>query len=98
MAKYIELEAAIRAFQTNGSTFVYNLRTCNAIISRLKLVTAADVRPVVRAEFVRCGDGKSVPYMCTHCGKTVPANLVEIWGANFCPNCGADMQRRVSDG
>lgn len=51
-----------------------------------------DVRPVVRAEFVRCGDGKGVPYMCAHCGRTVPANLVEIWGVNFCPNCGADMR------
>ena len=58
----------------------------------IESVPAADVRPVARAEFVRCGDGKSVPFMCTHCGKTVPANLVEIWGANYCPNCGADMR------
>ena len=55
-------------------------------------IPAADVRPVVRGEFVRCGDGKGVPYMCSHCGRTTPANMVEIWGVNYCPNCGADMR------
>lgn len=55
---------------------------------------AADVRPVVMGEFVRCGDGKGVPYMCSHCGRTTPANMVEIWGVNYCPNCGADMREK----
>ena len=56
-----------------------------------------DVRPVVRAEFVRCGDGKGVPYMCSNCGRTTPANMVEIWGVNFCPNCGALVSQEGSE-
>lgn len=68
MPEYIDREAAIRMFQTNGSTFVYNLRTCNAIISRLKLVPAADVRPVVL-----CMD-------CKYCQK---ADEFEFWCHGF---------------
>lgn len=56
--------------------------------------SAADVRPVARGEWIVCGDGDSVPYMCSHCGKTAPANLIEKWGADFCPTCGADMREK----
>lgn len=66
--------------------------TCDEL-KAFDLIPAADVRPVVKAEFVRCGDGKGVPYMCSHCGRTTPANMVEIWGVNYCPNCGADMRK-----
>lgn len=66
--------------------------TMNAIQKRILSIPGTDVLPVVRAEFVRCGDGKGVPYMCSHCGRTTPANMVEIWGVNFCPNCGANMR------
>jgi len=43
MADYIDREAAIRDFETNGSNFVYGQNICNAIISRLKIVPAAEV-------------------------------------------------------
>ena len=42
-------------------------------------------------EWVVCGDGENVPYLCSHCGKTVPAILIEKYPHNFCPNCGAKM-------
>ena len=58
----------------------------------INAIPAADVRPVVKAEWVRCGDGENTPYMCSHCGKTSPANLIEKWTPNFCPNCGARME------
>ena len=42
-------------------------------------------------EWVVCGDGENVPYLCSHCGKTVPAILIEKYPHNYCPNCGAKM-------
>ena len=50
---------------------------------------AADV--CSHGEWVVCGDGENVPYLCSHCGKTVPAILIEKYPHNFCPNCGAKM-------
>lgn len=81
--KYITLDQALE---------VLDRQSCYWAAEYMKLIPAADVREVVKAEFVRCGDGKGVPYMCSHCGRTTPANMVEIWSVNFCPNCGADMR------
>jgi hypothetical protein len=47
-----------------------------------------------RGEWIVCGDGKNVPYLCSHCGKTVPAILVENWaGVKYCPMCGEPMHK-----
>ena len=86
--EYIEREA-LPAANTNDNDYADGWNEC---LEAINAIPAADVRPVVRAEFVRCGDGKGVPYMCSHCGRTTPANMVEIWGVNFCPNCGARME------
>ena len=95
MAKYISCEALDNFFDREIRLYEPCPDKYDAAVelkSASHVIPAADVRPVVRAEFVRCGDGKGVPYMCAHCSRIVPANLVEIWGVNFCPNCGADMR------
>lgn len=51
---------------------------------------AADVAPVVHAEWVVCGDGDNVPWMCSHCGKTTAHKYKVIYG-KYCPHCGAKM-------
>jgi len=51
---------------------------------------AADVAPVVHGEWVVCGDGKDVPWMCSHCGKTTAHKYKTMYG-KYCPNCGARM-------
>ncbi len=96
---YCENCARRKGIKNGKMKFAYEIgdapcRACGIgdVLDDVENFPAADVRPVVRAEFVRCGDGKSVPFMCTHCGKTVPASLVEIWGANYCPKCGAMME------
>ena len=53
----------------------------------------ANVRPVVRGEWIHHKGGYSDHYECTVCKKAIV--LTERW--NFCPNCGADM-REVYDG
>lgn len=52
--------------------------------------SAADVVEVKHAEWVVCGDGENVPWMCSHCGKTT-AHKYKVMYGKFCPNCGAKM-------
>ena len=51
---------------------------------------AADVARVRHAEWVVCGDGDNVPWMCSHCGKTTAHKYKVIYG-KYCPHCGAIM-------
>lgn len=88
MGEFIEREAALREFDTNGSRFVYGLRTCRAVQSRINLIPAADVRPVVRGEWVK--NGWSI--RCSICRYDMPFST-----RNFCPNCGADMREADHD-
>ena len=63
----------------------------DAKIDRLERME--DAVPVKHGEWIRCGDGENVPYQCSHCGKTVPAILVEKWaGVKYCPMCGAKVE------
>ena len=55
-------------------------------ISDVMDVPAADVRPVVRAEWIKGGDG------CEYCAKCKYDRCLDGYILNFCPNCGADMR------
>lgn len=56
----------------------------------IEILPVADVAPVVHAEWVVCGDGDNVPWMCSHCGKTTAHKYKVIYG-KYCPHCGAKM-------
>ena len=49
-----------------------------------------DAVEVVHGEWVVCGDGEYVPFMCSACGKTT--SWYHAQTANYCPNCGAKME------
>ena len=55
-----------------------------------------EYKEVKHGEWIVCGDGKYVPFMCSACGKTT------LWyhaqTANYCPNCGAKMDGGNEDG
>ena len=53
-------------------------------------IQAADVAPVRYGEWVVCGDGDNVPWMCSHCGKTT-AHKHKVMYGKYCPNGGAKM-------
>ena len=53
-------------------------------------IQAADVVPVRHGEWVACGDGDNVPWMCSHCGKTT-AHKYKVMYGKYCPHCGAKM-------
>lgn len=70
--------------------------TCIAEGKEVNPVRTADVAPVVHAEWVVCGDGDNVPWMCSHCGKTT-AHKYKVMYGGYCPNCGAKMDGGNSD-
>lgn len=41
-------------------------------------------------EWIVCGDGEFVPFVCTACGKTT--SWYHKQTAKFCPNCGTKMK------
>ena len=105
MAGYIKLEDAIAVIEEKqkelcpvgryGRGYVYGTDrekydSWDEIIDALENIPAADVAPVVHAEWVACGDGDNVPWMCSHCGKTTAHKYKVIYG-NYCPNCWAKM-------
>lgn len=85
MAEYIEKQAAIKKLCHVDE---YNPRSVAAI----KEMKPADVRPVVRGQWVRhyCDDdGVPDGWSCDRCKEWY------VFGPskpNFCPNCGADMR------
>lgn len=59
-------------------------------------IQAADVAPVVHGEWIVCGDGDNVPWMCSHCGRTTASKYKIAYG-KYCPNCGAKMDLKGED-
>ena len=91
MTEYIERQAALDALQAPEMFGItpYHIELINRI-------PAVDVAPVAHGEWIVCGDGADVPFMCSHCGKTVAASHKRMYD-NYCPNCGAKMDLEVTD-
>lgn len=83
MAEYIKRDAAIEAAK---HAWAKGLEPSQYI----EALPAADVAPVVHAEWVVCGDGDNVPWMCSHCGKTT-AHKYKVMYGKYCPHCWAKM-------
>lgn len=97
MAEYIEREETIKHIQKTycAGCNSYNGVRCRACgigdaIDMIENAAAADVAPVVHAEWVVCGDGDNVPWMCSHCGKTT-AHKYKVMYGKYCPHCWAKM-------
>ncbi len=93
MVDYMERETAIKAIEkADCAVIADDAESCKTDYLReiIKSVPAADVAPVRHAEWVVCGDGDNVPWMCSHCGKTTAHKYKVIYG-KYCPNCGAKM-------
>lgn len=101
MDEYISRKAAIayireqseecqKAFEELGGESGIYADAYNDLAEDFYSIPAADVAPVVHAEWVVCGDGDNVPWMCSHCGKTTAHKYKVIYG-KYCPHCGAKM-------
>ena len=103
MTEYIGREEAMfrlskwleKASDTNNRG-LYNFGEIAAYqtsIVEINSIPAADVKPVVRGEWVHFDGGFSDHYYCTACHKDIV--LTGNW--RFCPNCGADMRKEADD-
>lgn len=105
MTKYIEIEEAEKAFREafkNPS----EMGNAQAFINILRHdVPAADVKLVVRGEWIvkQTAIGKDYT-VCSVCKtdfkfKTDKGTLarLDMRGMSYCPNCGADMRKEVND-
>lgn len=90
MAEYIEREALLAWFGDYKANDPNEYLSPQHIIDDIAEIPAADVAPVVHGEWVVCGDGEDVPWMCSHCGKTTAHKYKTMYG-KYCPNCGARM-------
>lgn len=79
MAEYIEREALLDRIR--GTGYAEPIKS-NLLVMAVTL-PAADVRPVVRGEWMK--NGWSI--RCSVCGYDMPFSV-----RNYCPNCGAVME------
>ena len=91
MAEYIKREVLLSDICDDmcGLKYTGVCENCR-VVALIADAPAADVAPVVHAEWVVCGDGDNVPWMCSHCGKTTAHKYKVIYG-KYCPHCGAKM-------
>ncbi len=81
MAEYIEREALLEKLAE------HDLCLCVSE-SDIKNIPAADVAPVVHGRWRWVGEcGFNDCYICSECGK------IAMNDSNYCPNCGAKMDK-----
>lgn len=90
MAEYIKREYAVDAVLAVYCDTPDVDLSCEKFEATILKIQAADVVPVRHGEWVVCGDGDNVPWMCSHCGKTT-AHKYKVMYGKYCPNCGAKM-------
>ena len=64
--------------------------TIRYIEKKVRSIPTVEARPVVRGEWIDNGIPDSILSGCSVCGYSCGA-----YSMNFCPNCGADMRKKV---
>lgn len=97
MAEYIERQAAIDAFNRikntlkNPQTAHYDTLMFYEIEDVLEDVEPADVVQVRHGKWLPTNDDNKK--RCNKCDTVVLIAMYPMGGANYCPNCGAKMDR-----
>ena len=81
MAEYFEKEKLCDWCLQTGPSY------CDICVMNRHDLPAANVRPVVRGEWVQVMGKYDWMVKCSRC------NGVPLETSNFCPNCGADMRK-----
>ena len=100
MAKYIEKEVAIKIAEkyglTDGSVLGRHSGIADCIASEIATLPIADVEPVVHGKWevihIKNHWDKG---RCSACKRVFESYA---WGSNYCPVCGAKMDRGVYNG
>lgn len=99
----VRLEGKAGGYAVNGLDLIPKYINANDNVTlreELANFLAADVEPVRHGHWL---NDESYEYICSECGKYAPFNL-DIYGetvdyyhnnlTNYCPNCGAKMEKR----
>lgn len=93
MKKYIEHEAVNALIKAECSP-----KVAAYLIDAVATIPAADVRPVIRGEWIKQEPYNQNYWKCSNCGETNKyayrdgdVTIYELQDF-FCPNCGADMR------
>lgn len=91
MGEYIQRKLAIDILQ--NAQYEY---TCEEAVEFVSHIPAADVRPVVRGRWIDLDECSNEGVYCSNCQKKVYkfsySNTMKR-KSNFCPNCGAKMDK-----
>lgn len=104
MPKYINANSFLEYEENRCKNFAPLIGTCSfdnvTLREELANFLAADVEPVRHGSWL---NDELYEYICSECGKYAPFNL-DIYGetadyyhnnlTNYCPNCGAKMEKR----
>ena len=103
MAEYIERSAAVKAVlrERSPANSVAQNRKLSIIQRDLLTMPAADVAPVVHGRWDDSGrytfPGGSTAVRCTNCGCALTVSEYHLNNWNYCPVCGAKMDRGDND-
>ena len=89
MGRLIDVDFAIAEMYRDDEKTGTDMWQTGEVEDFLDGISTVDAAPVVHGEWVVCGDGEYVPFMCSACGKTT--SWYHAQTANYCPNCGAKM-------
>ena len=81
--EYIEKDKAL------ALTMGYASPSMKAIHKRMESIEPADVKPIVRGEWVKVDDDL---YWCSHCHSEIAMQDIYITNCRYCPVCGAEME------
>ena len=97
MAIYMDADALLKHlndYALQESSFPFNRKAFYAILDCMKAVIeqpTADVAPIVHGEWIP-QDMTYTKFMCNQCNSKNHSGHEK-----FCPNCGADMRKKVEE-
>lgn len=93
MAEYIKRETAVKAAnEWVSEACMAPVMRVSRLLDKLQKVPAADVAPVVHAQWIEDGSGIII---CPECKRGY--NLIAKY-THYCPNCGAKMDGGAGNG
>lgn len=89
MAEYINRQATLDLLWKDG----------RITTAGIKEIPAADVAPVIHGRWII--SPSEIPVIdtqqCSVCGQGM-SEMNQFWNSNYCPNCGAKMDKEAPDG
>ena len=95
---YITKYQALDVVAESNETTEMTLRCYDKIVDGIYKIPPADVKPVVRGEWICTDDDRNI-WMCSVCieEQILEAGTPRDNDKHFCPNCGADLRKETGN-